>query len=206
MPRKPRSAIERFEEKYIISDNNFYEDIPCWEWTAYKMKSGYGTFHLPEYGETCAHRASYILHKGLIPETFEIDHLCKNTSCVCPEHLEAVTRRENLFRSDCPSALNKRKETCKHGHIFNEENTLFDKNGNRSCRTCNNIKERRKRKNLSPEKLALHRQKAKEYADSHREERILYLREYRKNMSEEKRAMQKAKYSQNRMKKDVHTN
>lgn len=43
-----------------------------------------------------AHRFSYEAHKGPIPEGLEIDHVCRNRSCVNPEHLRAVTRRENM--------------------------------------------------------------------------------------------------------------
>lgn len=37
---------------------------------------------------------------GPIPEGLAIDHLCRQTSCVRPDHLEAVTYAENLHRSN----------------------------------------------------------------------------------------------------------
>jgi hypothetical protein len=44
------------------------------------------------------HRKHYEQFKGPIPDGLEIDHTCRNTRCVNPEHLEAVTHAENLRR------------------------------------------------------------------------------------------------------------
>ena len=45
-----------------------------------------------------AHRVSYIVFKGEIADDMQIDHLCRNRACIRPEHLEAVTREENMAR------------------------------------------------------------------------------------------------------------
>jgi HNH endonuclease len=47
-----------------------------------------------------AHRAFYEMHRGPIPEGLVIDHRCRNRACVNPEHLEPVTRGENMRRGD----------------------------------------------------------------------------------------------------------
>lgn len=45
-----------------------------------------------------AHRVSYEAFNGPIPEGMVIDHLCQVTSCVNPDHLEAVTQKTNIQR------------------------------------------------------------------------------------------------------------
>ena len=85
----------------------------CWIWTASKDRLGYGKFGRPS---VLAYRFSYELHRGKIPSGLELDHLCRNPSCVNPEHLEAVTHRVNMLRGIGPSAVNARKTHCKQGH------------------------------------------------------------------------------------------
>lgn len=69
----------------------------CWNWTAAKLPKGYGRFGMP-YGQgvILAHRMSYELTHGAIPEGMHIDHTCYNPSCVRPAHLRAVTPKQNL--------------------------------------------------------------------------------------------------------------
>lgn len=84
-----------------------------------------------------AHRLSYTLAYGSIPEGLVIDHLCRTPVCVRPDHLEAVTQQENMRRG--PGA----KTHCKRGHEFNEVNTYVRKDtGARFCRPCKNIRRR----------------------------------------------------------------
>lgn len=70
----------------------------CWNWTAYKLESGYGRFRLAgRNGKlVLAHRFSHELHSGKpIPDGMEIDHKCHNPSCVNPDHLRVATRSQN---------------------------------------------------------------------------------------------------------------
>lgn len=75
----------------------------CWEWQGYRW-GRYAlmfTGHNPKTNRPIrelVHRVSYRVFKGPIPSGLHIDHLCRNTVCVNPAHLEAVTPRENLLR------------------------------------------------------------------------------------------------------------
>lgn len=120
---------ERFLTKIAKGD--------CWEWLAYCDAYGYGRF-TPRKGKTVlAHRFSYEMHIGAIPEGLTIDHLCRNRACVNPDHLEPVTIRENVMRGDTIMARHAAKTHCKHGHEFTPENTYIRPGtGHRDCKTC----------------------------------------------------------------------
>lgn len=86
-----------------------------------------------------AHRASYTMHVGEIPEGLTIDHLCRVRSCVRPEHLEPVTLIENLRRAEvwARRAAQQRALThCPSGHPYEGANLRITKDGTRSCRAC----------------------------------------------------------------------
>lgn len=114
----------------------------CWLWTAAHHGDGYGLHrHL---GRTSrAHRVAYELTIGPIPEGLMLDHLCRVRDCVNPAHLEPVTNRENILRSEItPPGINARKTHCIRGHEFTPDNTLVRRDGaKRECRAC--IRERR---------------------------------------------------------------
>jgi hypothetical protein len=82
--------VARFEDKYTESKTG------CYEWQAAKQQFGYGMFRLHGKGMP-AHRASYLLFVGNIPEGHEIDHICCNKGCVRPDHLRALTPAEHVL-------------------------------------------------------------------------------------------------------------
>ena len=123
----PPSIEERFWAKVR-------KTAGCWVWTGAKISSGYGEMSVkgkPQY----AHRLAYELLVGPIPDGLVIDHLCRNTSCVNPAHLEVVTERVNILRGSGATAVHARATHCPQGHPYDEANTYRSK-GHRKCRTC----------------------------------------------------------------------
>ena len=92
---KPRSLDERFDECFV-------RDSPdaCWEWKGMKGPSGYGRFFIgKENGRprfAFPHRYMFERENGAIPEGLIIDHICRNRSCVNPNHLRVVTYSQNM--------------------------------------------------------------------------------------------------------------
>jgi hypothetical protein len=72
----------------------------------------------------------YSAVKGAIPDGLHIDHLCRNRACCHPDHLEAVTPRENVRRG-----VRSQVTHCPKGHEYTPENTKV-KRGRRNCRAC----------------------------------------------------------------------
>lgn len=66
----------------------------CWIWTGYRNNSGYGRLNIGQRN-TLAHRYSYELHYGAIPEGLMVDHMCHNPACVNPAHLRLATAKQN---------------------------------------------------------------------------------------------------------------
>jgi len=135
--RKPRLTRERFESKVILAESG------CWEWSgAHFQATGYAIFNLPSESDgrwrpRTAHRVSYELFVGSIPDGLVIDHLCHNRGCVNPAHLEAVTQQVNVLRGEAPSATSARTNICLKGHELTPENTYTKPGTNRrQCRIC----------------------------------------------------------------------
>ena len=136
---KPRPLIDRFAEKIALTDSG------CIEWIASHNGVGYGTLSIDRNGrKVLAHRFSYEWHRGPIPDGLTIDHLCRNTLCVNPAHLEAVTKRENTLRGTAPTAVNAAKTHCTRGHPLSGENLRLTPDGWRVCLECRRRRSREK--------------------------------------------------------------
>lgn len=136
-PRRQKNVEHLFWAKVGMPD----PDTGCMEWLASKKPAGYGQFSARGPSEY-AHRVSYELLVGPIPDGLVIDHLCRNRACVRPDHLEPVTNRVNGLRGVGPAAQCARKTHCVHGHPFSAENTAFTPGGKRYCKECNRAKAR----------------------------------------------------------------
>jgi len=109
----------------------------CWVYPITDV-NGYGRVSIhqkPHY----AHRLMYLLDRGAIPDGLQLDHLCRNRGCCNPDHLEAVTSRENTMRGDLPRIVRERglsKTECVNGHPLSGLNVRVNAKGHRICRTC----------------------------------------------------------------------
>lgn len=131
-----RPLAERLWEKVDRSGEG------CWPYTGHLGAKGYGQMRTggrdaPRLG---VHVIAYMLEVGPVPEGWHVDHVrargCVLRSCCRPDHLEAVPPAENGRRSDSPSALNARKEVCKHGHDLTDPANVYEWKGHRLCQPC----------------------------------------------------------------------
>lgn len=156
------AAIERFNNKIL-----FHED-GCWYYTGRLDSDGYGMFWFIDETRR-AHRVSYELLVGPIPEGYALDHichdpalclggnLCPHRKCVNPDHLMPVLFGENTSTGRrvtklTPDGLAARRahrltqsEYCVNGHLYTPETTKPRSNGGRLCRICLRATVRRSR-------------------------------------------------------------
>jgi len=126
-----RTPVSRFENLYIPEPNS-----GCWLWIGATNEAGYGRFYVN--GKNLhAHRFSYLAFKGEVPEGMVLDHLCRVHCCVNPDHLEAVTNKENVRRGLSYWRL---KKTCSRGHPYPAERNVH---GRRVCNKCQAIYQRK---------------------------------------------------------------
>jgi len=152
------AARRRFESKFAVLPNG------CWQWNRFTQKCPYGCFYFAGRKYMPFMFAWWIYRGQLVKSPpLELDHLCKNKSCVNPDHLEPVTRSVNAIRA-------KAATHCPKGHEFTDENLIYSttRNGARQrlCRKCQALshkayyaanREQLDRKNLE----ARHRRKAR---------------------------------------------
>lgn len=89
-----RKAAERFWSKVDFQPGDL-----CWTWMGIINHRGYGQF-MSNGVNTTAHRVAYDIANGPVPDGLQCGHLCHNPPCVRPDHLEAMTAKENIRQRD----------------------------------------------------------------------------------------------------------
>lgn len=140
-----KTIEQRFWEKVEMIP--FHE---CWEWKAYRNNDNYGTFQIATKKNVKAHRFSYELNNGPVPEGLCVCHTCDNPGCVRPNHLWLGTMKDNSKDMALKGRHGHQKKThCRNGHIFNKVNARYfitNRGGNaRSCRICEKLRMRKTR-------------------------------------------------------------
>lgn len=92
------SGYQDLSKAYKVEERGC--ESPCWIWVKAVLPSGYGHCWDGRTGRMKgAHIVFYENKLGPVLEGLELDHLCRVTECVNPDHLEAVTHTENVRRS-----------------------------------------------------------------------------------------------------------
>jgi hypothetical protein len=115
----------------------------CWNWTAARMRDGYGKWSYSVNGQKVylrAHRFAWLVTHGTLTEDKELHHRCENRACVRPDHMEEITRAEHRRK---PTKRNGRapilvRAHCDRGHPLTGDNLCAyeARQGIRKCLTC----------------------------------------------------------------------
>lgn len=122
------TEAERFWRRVRILPNG------CWQWEGATL-NGYGYFTAERRKTVRAHKWAFEFIIGRVTSGLTLDHLCRNRSCVNPQHMEPVTVKENTLRGFGITAINARKTKCPYGHTYDIKTKT-----QRECSICNRRK------------------------------------------------------------------
>lgn len=152
--RGPNELFEEFAMDIVrerIMDRVKINANGCWIFQGAITSRGYGSISVDGVVHS-THSRMYLAAGRIIPDGFEIDHVCHSESdcrggvgcphrpCCNPEHLEAVPKSVNWERGESPSRVNSLRTECKHGHPLTGDNLRIairkGRNPSRQCKTC----------------------------------------------------------------------
>ena len=132
--------VEKLVSNFLSKIELFGE---CWIWSGYVSKGGYGQFSVGRK-TVLAHRFSHFAFIGDVADDLQVDHVCRNPSCVNPDHLQAITRIQNRRRGKDIIGGEVRTH-CRHGHMLSAEN-VYEWRGKKACKVCRRNSVRKFRK------------------------------------------------------------
>lgn len=119
-------------QNYVVNEHG------CWIWQG-QLTNGYGRVKISGRKKS-AHRVLWEKANGRpVPPGLQMDHLCRVTECVNPDHVEPVTSQENIRRRDQARGKGVYATSCSRGHLFDAKNTRDSADGRRVCRTCRRL-------------------------------------------------------------------
>lgn len=126
MKRKSTSG-RFFEQCQAVTESG------CWIWTGSLCGKGYGMMKAPELGQVRAHRISWVLHKGPIPDGLNVLHKCDMRCCVNPAHLFVGTQKQNVH-----DMISKGRERYQIGetsyqHKLTDSDVMMIRGSSKSC-------------------------------------------------------------------------
>ena len=135
--RGPSPSANRNFWDYVVKRH----EQGCWTWTAPRLRGGYGL-----WGRKLAHRQSWELANGPIPDGLWILHHCDNKPCVNPGHLYAGTRMDNTRDAvDRGRVHSPRKDRCPAGHLKAGDNLIVVRSRSYLSYRCRDCERARKR-------------------------------------------------------------
>lgn len=145
--------------KKLFEDINVLDIDSCWVWKKAKVKDGYGklTTKIKSKSYTIfAHRLSWYVQYGEIPNDMIIDHTCHNPkecaggkdcshrACINPSHLSLVTYKENIAKG---GTVNLNRGMCKNNiHEWVDDNIKIWASGKKVCLPCHQATTKRNAK------------------------------------------------------------
>lgn len=120
-----------------VPNNVIKTESGCWIWLGALSTGGYGRVSIDGIVQQ-AHRVSYELFVGEIPNGHELHHTCNERSCINPQHLQPLTHKQHA------RVVTDAITHCRWGHEYTPENTYIKaSNGKRECNTCRRLRQRK---------------------------------------------------------------
>lgn len=95
LPHRKLTITDKYQKSFWDKVKK-YDSDKCWDWLGCKNKQGYGKIGIGPSECVNAHRVSWVIHNGQIPDDMFVCHKCDNPSCTNPEHLFLGTRQDNI--------------------------------------------------------------------------------------------------------------
>jgi len=129
---------EKFLENIVIG-----EEDECWPWFGTTDTKGYGRFRIGKRGKVIiSHRYSYEHFIGPIPDSLVIDHMCNNTGCQNPSHMEPKSIYENAKRGFTEERKLWERGTCRSNlHTILSDADVYKTKSGVTCRKCKNTRD-----------------------------------------------------------------